>query len=384
MAGLIAAFALVAFPAAAQAGTLASSPSSSNYNAQPYFYGSQYNNFQVTNSGTDTAVGNASITGPDAARFSISGDGCGGSTLMDTWNCNIGVYFNPPNGPGSFSAQLEIPSDGSPNPLVVPLSAQALAGSRMVAAPARIDFGTTILGAAPSRQVTITNVGDFAGGVQQAFVVGPAEFQIGNDHCSQQPLNPGQSCTLTALFIPSSVHDYQGSIFAITGDSPQPVLPINVSGEGRLAPGPAPDTWIIRKPQKKTRSNTASFQFTSTGVGASFECKIDSQPFAPCTSPATYVVHRGRHSFEVRARAADGSVDATPAKDSWKVKKKKKKKKKRSSSSGDTSIGQPRAIWKFGEKSWSPMGAPSRHSPCSPKRPRLELAGSAGDPPRSG
>ena len=220
MAGLIAAFALVAFPAAAQAGTLASSPSSSNYNAQPYFYGSQYNNFQVTNSGTDTAVGNASITGPDAARFSISGDGCGGSTLMDTWNCNIGVYFNPPNGPGSFSAQLEIPSDGSPNPLVVPLSAQALAGSRMVAAPARIDFGTTILGAAPSRQVTITNVGDFAGGVQQAFVVGPAEFQIGNDHCSQQPLNPGQSCTLTALFIPSSVHDYQGSIFAITGDSP--------------------------------------------------------------------------------------------------------------------------------------------------------------------
>jgi hypothetical protein len=319
---LIAALALVAFPAAAQAGTLSSSPPSSSYNAQPYFFGSQFNNFQVSNSGTNTAVGNASITGPDAARFSLSGDGCGGSSLADTQVCNVGVTFNPPNGPGSFSAQLEIPSDGSPNPLVIPLSAQALAGPRLVPSPARVDFGTTTLGTTRSQVVTITNTGDFQGGVQQAFVVGPAEFEIGNDNCSQQPINPGQSCTLTALFVPSSVHDYQASIFAIAGNAPEPVLPINLSGEGRLAPGPAPDTRIKRKPQKRTRSTTASFQFTSTEAGVSFECKLDKEAFAPCASPSTYVVHRGRHSFQVRARDVNGNVDATPAKDSWKVRKK--------------------------------------------------------------
>ena len=322
LAGLIAALALMAFPAAAQAGTLSSSPPTSSYNAQPYFFGSQFNNFQVGNSGTNTALGNASITGPDAARFSFSGDGCSGSNLSDNQFCNVGVTFNPPNGPGSFSAQLEIPSDGSPNPLVIPLSAQALAGPMLTPSPSRVDFGTTILGAARSQQITITNGGDFAGGVQQAFVVGPAEFEIGNDNCSQQPINPGQSCTLTALFVPSSVHDYQGSIFAIVGNAPEPVLPINLSGEGRLAPGPAPDTRIKRKPPSRTHSNTASFQFTSSAVGVSFECRIDKEPFAPCTSPSTYVVNRGGHSFQVRARDADGNVDATPAKDTWKVKKK--------------------------------------------------------------
>ena len=287
LAGLIAALALVAFPVTAQAGTLASSPPSSSYNAQPYFFGSQFNNFEISDSGSDTAVGNAAITGPDAARFSFNGDACSGFTLTDTQICHVGVSFNPPNGPGSFSAQLEIPSDGSPNPLVIPLSAQALAGPELVPTPQRVDFGPTTLGAARSQQITITNTGDFMGGVQQAFVVGPAEFDITSDQCTQLQMNPGQSCTLTAMFVPSSVHDYQGSIFAIAGNSQEPVLPINLSGEGRLAPGPAPDTRIIRKPQKKTRSNTASFQFTSTGVGASFECKIDSEPFAPCTSPAT-------------------------------------------------------------------------------------------------
>lgn len=322
LAGLIAALALLAFPAAAQAGTLSPSPTSSNYNAQPYFFGSQFNNFQVTNSGTNTALGNASITGPDAARFSFSGDGCSGSNLADGQLCNVGVTFNPPNAPGSFNAQLEIPSDGSPNPLLIPLSAQALAGPRLVPSPTRVDFGSTIVGTARSEQITITNNGDFPGGVQQAFIVGPAEFNVSDDQCSQQQLNPGQSCTLTALFAPAAVREYQGSVFAIVGNAPQPVLPIDLSGEGRLAPGPAPGTRITRKPQHKTHSNTASFQFRSTAAGVSFECRIDKEPFAPCTSPSTYVVNRGGHSFQVRARDADGNVDMTPAKDSWKVKKK--------------------------------------------------------------
>jgi hypothetical protein len=235
----------------------------------------------------------------------------------------VGVNFNPPNGTGSFTAQLEIPSDGSPNPLVVPLSAQALAGPNLVATPSDIDFGASLPGTTLSQQVTITNTGDFQGGVQQAFVLGPPAFGIQSDQCSQQPLDPGDSCTLTALFTPSAAQVYQGSIFAIVGNATQPVFPINLSGQGRPAPGPAPDTKIKRRPQPKTRSNTASFQFTSTAANVTFECKLDKESFAPCTSPSTYVVDRGRHTFRVRAKAADGSVDATPAKFSWKVKKKK-------------------------------------------------------------
>jgi hypothetical protein len=318
--GLIAALALLVFPAAAQAGTLASSPPNSNYNAQPFFFGSQVNSFEVSNSGTDTAVGNAAITGPDAARFVFSGDACSGFILTDTQICHVEVRFNPPNGPGNFSAQLEIPSDGSPDPLVIPLSAQALAGAVLAATPNRVEFGITLVGAVRSQQVTITNAGDFPGGVQQAFVVGPAEFTISNDQCAQQQLNPGQSCTLTALFSPLFVGDEDGSIFAISGNAPDPVLPINLAGQGQLAPGPGPGTRIKRRPSRRTSSHTASFQFTSTEAGVSFECKLDKESFARCTSPSTYVVDRGKHSFQVRATDAGGNVDATPAKASWKVK----------------------------------------------------------------
>jgi hypothetical protein len=325
MAGLTGALALLAFPVAAQAGTLSASPPSSNFNTQPWFFGSQFNNFQVTNSGTNTALGPATITGPDAARFDVAGDGCNGQTLQDTNFCFVGAVFNPPNGPGTFSAQLEIPNDGSPDPLVIPLTAQSLAGPRFDATPDRVDFGATILGETRSRQVTVTNTGDYPGGIQQAFIVGPAEFELERDQCSQQPLNPGQSCELTALFAPSSPRFYNGSIFAIAGTPTQAVLPVDLSGEGRSAPGAAPETKLVQSPPKKTRNKTASFRFTSPTAGVSFECRLDGEPFAPCTSPATYRVKRGKHSLQVRAVDVDGNVDGTPAEDSWKVKKKKRK-----------------------------------------------------------
>jgi hypothetical protein len=320
--------ALMAFPIAAVAGTLSPSPSSSSYTTQPYFFGGQFNNFQITNSGTETTPGSATITGPDASQFSINGDGCANFTLQDTWFCYVGVNFNPPNGPGTFSAQLEIPSDGSPDPLVIPLSAQTLAGPAFSSSPTRIDFGPTTLGSVLGETVTITNNGDFPGAIQQAFIVGPAEFDIEDDQCSQQEIAPAEDCTLTALFAPTTPGAFQGSIFAISGTQTEPVLPINLSGQGRAAPGPGPNTKITRKPGGKIRSTTASFQFTSSGTGVSFECRVDKEQFAPCTSPATYVAKRGKHVFQVRAINAAGERDATPARVTWRVVKKRAPKKR--------------------------------------------------------
>jgi hypothetical protein len=321
---MVAALALLALPAASLAGTLTASPSNSTFNTQPYFFGGQFNNFQITNSGTDTTFGSAVITGPDAAQFSVSGDGCNGGTFQDNWTCYVGVSFNPPIGPGAYSAQLEIPSNGSPNPLVIPLDVEVLNGPEFSASPQRIDFEPTLLGAARSQSLTITNSGDFPGAIQQAFVVGPVEFEIEDDQCSQQEIDPGQSCTVTALFRPTAVREYQGSIFAINGTPTTPVLPINLSGEGRAAPGPAPVTKIIGRPKGKTRSRMASFQFTSPDPSVTFECKLDSGPFAPCTSPSTYVVKRGKHTFQVRSTDKSGNLDASPARYRWTVSKKRR------------------------------------------------------------
>jgi len=96
-----------------------------------------------------------------------------------------------------------------------------------------------------------------------------------------------------------------------------------VGQSGEAGGCPPPDTTITKRPKDKTKKKTATFEFSSTIPGATFECSVDGGAFAPCSSPDTQKVRRGKHHFEVRA-VAHGLTDASTASDDWKVKKKKK------------------------------------------------------------
>jgi len=87
-----------------------------------------------------------------------------------------------------------------------------------------------------------------------------------------------------------------------------------------------PDTTITKKPKDKTSKKTTTFEFSSNEPGSTFECSLDGAQFAPCSSPDTVKVKKGKHSFQVRAKDAAGNLDGSPATDDWKVKKKRKKK----------------------------------------------------------
>jgi hypothetical protein len=91
-------------------------------------------------------------------------------------------------------------------------------------------------------------------------------------------------------------------------------------------PLPAPDTTISAHPKSTVKTGkkkaTVKFSFTSDVPGATFQCKLDKGSFAPCTSPKTYRVKRGSHTFSVEAVGPAGT-DATPATFSFKVKKKR-------------------------------------------------------------
>jgi hypothetical protein len=86
-----------------------------------------------------------------------------------------------------------------------------------------------------------------------------------------------------------------------------------------------PETTITKHPKDKTKKKKAKFKFTSNEPGSTFECSLDGAQFAPCSSPDTLKVKKGKHSFEVKAHDAAGNVDGSPASDNWKVKKKRKK-----------------------------------------------------------
>jgi hypothetical protein len=83
----------------------------------------------------------------------------------------------------------------------------------------------------------------------------------------------------------------------------------------------APDTVIDAHPDPlETRDSSAGFSFHGVGDVASFECSLDSEPFADCASPADYVqLAVGTHEFQVRAVDSIGDEDESPASFEWEI-----------------------------------------------------------------
>jgi hypothetical protein len=77
----------------------------------------------------------------------------------------------------------------------------------------------------------------------------------------------------------------------------------------------APQTTISSSPPKLTNNPFATFSFTSTEAGSTFECSVDGGVFASCTSPWTSArLGDGKHAFQVRTIDPAGNVDKSPAK----------------------------------------------------------------------
>jgi hypothetical protein len=82
----------------------------------------------------------------------------------------------------------------------------------------------------------------------------------------------------------------------------------------------APDTTLTGTPPTLSNSSSATFNFTATESGSSFQCRLDGAAFAVCTSPATYAgLADGSHTFEVKATDPARNADPTPASYTWTV-----------------------------------------------------------------
>lgn len=97
------------------------------------------------------------------------------------------------------------------------------------------------------------------------------------------------------------------------------------TGGGSTPPPPTggnsepPASKVGRHPAARTTKNSATFTFSADVAGASFSCKLDGKPKAPCRSPKTYKkLKPGRHNFKVWATVGV-LTDPTPARFSWKI-----------------------------------------------------------------
>ena len=76
----------------------------------------------------------------------------------------------------------------------------------------------------------------------------------------------------------------------------------------------APDTTIDSGPSGVVATDSPTFTFSSNDGTASFRCKLDSDPWATCSTPLDLVqLEDGPHTVRVEAFDAAGNVDATPA-----------------------------------------------------------------------
>jgi len=103
-----------------------------------------------------------------------------------------------------------------------------------------------------------------------------------------------------------------------------------IDAAGNVDPTPAQSTWtvdtvppqttITAAPNDPTESPQASFTFSASEAGSSFECKLDAGSWQSCTGPKVYgSLNDLTHQFEVRATDPAGNVDASPAAASWTV-----------------------------------------------------------------
>ena len=90
-------------------------------------------------------------------------------------------------------------------------------------------------------------------------------------------------------------------------------------GGGTGGSGAPPDTTIDSGPASLVNVADATFEFSSTKPNGTFQCRVDADAFAACTSPHGVNVGDGDHVFEVYAVDDQGGEDPTPATHAWAV-----------------------------------------------------------------
>ena len=209
-----------------------------NFNTQPYFYGGQQQQLNISNGSPYTVVGgSATITGPDASSFSVPWTGCQGNYLQPGQNCSLGVQFEP-GAPGTYEAQVEFSNDGTTDPLVVPLQVEVLQGPIASIDPGEVDFGPVEVGSATAPEsLIVTNVGDFPLQIQQMLIISgsPQVFPVSSDECGGRVVMPGDECEVAIGFQPDKAGERYASVFLIS-NTPQPVNVVSLLGEGQFKP----------------------------------------------------------------------------------------------------------------------------------------------------
>ncbi|MDX6586081.1 MAG: large repetitive protein [Solirubrobacterales bacterium] len=199
-----------------------------------------------------------------------------------------------------------------------------LAGNKDDAAPAthtwiidRIPPDTTI-DSGPQQPVSTVNSADFTYHAEAG-----ATFKCKLDTGAEVDCNTPGGISYTN--IPDGVHTFKvyGIDALANSETLAGAATYTWTVDAVVDPPDPPDTTIIKPPKKKGTDKTPTITFEATILPATFQCRVDQNNYASCTSPhTTQKLKPGKHTFDVYATA--GAVDdPTPARASFKIVKKR-------------------------------------------------------------
>src|SRR3984885_6985917 len=154
--------------ASASPGTPSPSPSELTFSPIPYnppesFEGenNESQSLSIQNSSDfGTQLQSVSITGPDAADFTVEWGNCENNLMGPNNSCGMGIRFRP-SATGLRTASLVVQSDSAAGPIVIPLSGQGLHGPQMTLDTTQALLGSVALGHSAQHTFTVTNTGDY-------------------------------------------------------------------------------------------------------------------------------------------------------------------------------------------------------------------------------
>jgi hypothetical protein len=266
-------------------------------------YGAEYpasSPYVVAVGGTTLNLGPSNSYGSETV-WSGSGSGCSAYASAQAWQTSDAKWSL--TGCGSKRGVADVAADANPN-----TGASVYNTTKNQGQAGWFQVGGTSLSAP-----LIAAVYALAGGGSADYPAADPYSHQGDSPASLHDVTSGSNGSCGESTMCKGATGYDGP----TGAGTPKGIAAFAAGGVDTAP---PQTTIDSGPAGPTNDATPSFAFSSSEPGSTFQCRIDSEGFAACSSPYTSAsLAEGSHAFEVRATDAAANTDLTPASRSFTV-----------------------------------------------------------------
>src|SRR5580704_14375499 len=216
----------------------------------------------LTLTNTGTAAVNVSSSTIAGAGYTVASGSPSGSLAVGQ-SVTVQIAFAP-QATGSATGSFTVASDASNSPLSVALTGTGTQPG-LASTPASVSFGNVVVGAIGSVSLNLSNTGSASVTISQASVSGTGFTIIGSPN--GQTIQPGQSLSFTAQFLPTSVGNATGSI-SVASNAPNSPMTIALTGSGTQAGlASAPSSVTFGNVAVGT-SGTATLNLSNSGSAA--------------------------------------------------------------------------------------------------------------------